>query len=486
MKSKFLEKLSKIYKDKFFKKKLNKIFFTLAAIVVFITSYTLILPAITVERDKARENNIPINDNKILAEEEKTKDTYKSEAIDFDMDKDKLNKKDRTDEEEVLGVGYEEKEEKSKTIVKDKVKAKKDKVEDEIILEKAIDKQRKDKEEVNKVNNSIEENISKENEEVISEEIKSKEEVQKEIPRRTLDFNYNQDGIVGRVKVINTNLPENALLKIKPIKNKKKESDIFLQDALMDHPSKEVSKLDLKNILKEDLPIDENLLTKKEDKAFRSNFVLDESQIIENKTKEIEEKIEGPIEEILFFDISFFTPEGEYLPVGDNATISFNISGENLSKSEDEEITVAHFGKDEMALLKPELDLDGNDKVEEITFNTEGFSVFAVIKHSTWTEARIADNEYSIITKLGKNDYVSANFEGKKLNSEILNMGDVSNRTSGLGTARPYVFKNTASGIKYDDFFIRKKSGNIYTIQDIKTGKYLTINNSEEATYQDD
>lgn len=418
MKNRFLEKLTKIYRDKKKRKKIKRTFFTLAAIVVFITSYILILPAITVEKDKAEENNIPINETETdtVLEDTNTEEIYQDPIIEENMDED---------------------------------------LEDSIELNEVQDENNVDDE--SNVNNQI---------------------------RRTIEFvNYDR-GFKVIAKVENSNLPDDAVLKITPIEAKQTDNeDSRLKSFENSQPIEAVSRFSEEEGQNQDIP--QNII-EDEESLLDDQDETEDIESLDQKTKEIEEKIEDPIEEILFYDISFFTPEGEYLPVDDKATISFNISEENLSKSEDEEITVAHFGKEEMTLLEPKVEVDEDEKVEEISFETDGFSVFAVIKHSTWTEARIPTGIYTIITKTLNDEYKTFGsiIEDKKLSSKVFNKAEV-NDLSVLNKGPIFNFNDGVNRSKYDKYRILKKSGNIYTIQEIKTSKYLAITNNG-VNYQKD
>lgn len=51
-----------------------------------------------------------------------------------------------------------------------------------------------------------------------------------------------------------------------------------------------------------------------------------------------------------------------------------------------------HFQDDQLVALDSQVETDGAGNVQEVAFTTEGFSVFAVVKHGTWTEVQLPDD----------------------------------------------------------------------------------------------
>ena len=102
---------------------------------------------------------------------------------------------------------------------------------------------------------------------------------------------------------------------------------------------------------------------------------------------------------ILLYDISFYTAEEAYIPVADTATVSLRFK-ENVLAETAGEVAVLHY--EETAELPVTLEdvivaQSEANGVEELTFQTEGFSVFAVVKvlnklnYPKATEADLAD-----------------------------------------------------------------------------------------------
>ncbi len=86
------------------------------------------------------------------------------------------------------------------------------------------------------------------------------------------------------------------------------------------------------------------------------------------------------LEQILLYDISFYSPENEYIPVADTAEVSLKFK-EHASGLDAECVDVFHYEKDAdlpVILENVEIGQDENAGTSEVTFWTEGFSVYAL------------------------------------------------------------------------------------------------------------
>lgn len=103
--------------------------------------------------------------------------------------------------------------------------------------------------------------------------------------------------------------------------------------------------------------------------------------------QQAQEAVEGTLEQIILYDLSFYTGDGEYLPVEDSAvvTITFPQGGPAASA---EQVTVLHYAQEEaapVALDEVEVRQDENQELSGVTFRTEGFSTYAVVLTSADT-----------------------------------------------------------------------------------------------------
>lgn len=162
-----------------------------------------------------------------------------------------------------------------------------------------------------------------------------------------------------------------------------------------------------------ELPADSSV---PEDAVLRVTAITEEDDSYEELTRQAEEALSGQPEQIVLYDVSFYRQgeEGEeYLPVSDQATVSFRFKETVLEESSGE-ISVLHYEQEQetpVALETVEIQKDENDALTDLTFRTEGFSVFAVVKvGATYEEATDIDvenltGEYYIVRKDGSNLY---------------------------------------------------------------------------------
>lgn len=105
------------------------------------------------------------------------------------------------------------------------------------------------------------------------------------------------------------------------------------------------------------------------------------------------DSVEGEAAGIALYDISFYTAEEEYIPVADTATVSIRFKEPVLP--EGGTVTVLHYEEDETApvmLDAVDVEQDENEALSALTFQTEGFSVFAVVTLAEDGAGDIADD----------------------------------------------------------------------------------------------
>lgn len=147
---------------------------------------------------------------------------------------------------------------------------------------------------------------------------------------------------------------------------------------------------------------------------------------------------------IVLYDISFYTPEGEYIPVADTATVSLRFKEAVLPDAEDE-VTVLHYqdeGELPVVVENAEIERDENGAVTGLTFQTEGFSTFAVMA--------VEDSEPAAQDTAQGNSF-TLTYNGYTITFSVVNSagnaipGDYSNITAD-GTGK-YVFSDIAPSI---------------------------------------
>lgn len=119
---------------------------------------------------------------------------------------------------------------------------------------------------------------------------------------------------------------------------------------------------------------------------------------------EAEETAAREAASILFYDISFYTEDEEYIPVEDTATVSLRFK-ETVPAEAVEDVSVLHFqAEDELPVMLEEVDVerDENDALSMLTFQTEGFSVFAVMTAADSGVSAQADSASSFALTYGE------------------------------------------------------------------------------------
>lgn len=100
----------------------------------------------------------------------------------------------------------------------------------------------------------------------------------------------------------------------------------------------------------------------------------------ETLVRQAEASVDKAVVEIALYDISFYTPGGEYIPVADTATVSLRFKGSILPEGANE-VAVLHYQEDaDLPVTVEDVDVEcgANDAVSALTFRAEGFSVFGV------------------------------------------------------------------------------------------------------------
>lgn len=131
------------------------------------------------------------------------------------------------------------------------------------------------------------------------------------------------------------------------------------------------------------------------DAQLRVTAITAEDDDYDSLTEQAQQAISGQTEQIALYDVSFYVngENGEeYLPVSDTATVSFQFK-QSVMEESCGNIAVLHYAQEQenpVPLDTVEVQRDENDAVSELTFETDGFSVFAVVEV-------LADSEFEVV-----------------------------------------------------------------------------------------
>lgn len=112
-------------------------------------------------------------------------------------------------------------------------------------------------------------------------------------------------------------------------------------------------------------------------------------------TKAAEQVASGDLQDVKLYDVSFYTADGTYLSVSDQAKVSIHFK-ETIPIETTQNVAVLHF-EDTGTQLPTITDVQTQDEnqMTDLSFDTEGFSIYAVV---TWTESMDLDGEsYAIV-----------------------------------------------------------------------------------------
>lgn len=141
-----------------------------------------------------------------------------------------------------------------------------------------------------------------------------------------------------------------------------------------------------------DLPADTQV---PEDAVLTVTPIVMDDPAYEGYVEEANRVASGSLQELKLFDLSFYTAEGSYLPVGDNAAVSMYFK-ETIPAENAEQVAVLHFEEEQVALpTLTEIQVEEENGLSSVSFDTVGFSVYGVV---TWTEAMDLDGKsYAIV-----------------------------------------------------------------------------------------
>lgn len=143
-----------------------------------------------------------------------------------------------------------------------------------------------------------------------------------------------------------------------------------------------------------------------DDASLSVRTIIETDEDYEALAIQASESVEGNAEEIILYDVSFFTADREYIPVADTATVIFTFK-ESLIVQNDAELAVLHFEEGTEVpkqLATVSVEVTAAEQVTQVSFETEGFSVFAVVS-VTSSSVRNLSGDYAIVYRSGTNAY---------------------------------------------------------------------------------
>ena len=196
----------------------------------------------------------------------------------------------------------------------------------------------------------------------------------------------------------------------------------------------------------------------------------------------IEEAVDGQPLDVRLFDISFYTLDDEYIEVDDFATVSIMLKDTVIEENKDQYIAVLHFEEEETFTPDiTEVILDEESQTTQITFETEGFSTYAVVTVQE-TEA-VGDGDY-IYTYTRVDATSSTNYSGTYV---IANLNASTTMDSDMGStdvelsddnSELYVYSDSSSSSGITEWTLSRNNNGSYSIYYTSgsTKYYLYVN----------
>lgn len=179
--------------------------------------------------------------------------------------------------------------------------------------------------------------------------------------------------------------------------------------------------------------------------------IADTDKAYDTLVRQAEKAVSGEAEQILFYDISFYTAKKEYISVEDTAKVSIRFK-KNILAEESTEIKVLHYGEEKSApVAVEEVDVERgrNDALSGLGFEAEGFSIYAVVAVSSEAfEAETPDvkdldgKSYAILSNTGRYAMLAqASDTAGRLSYRL--------RSSGLADTGLWTFTSVPAGAGY-------------------------------------
>lgn len=195
-------------------------------------------------------------------------------------------------------------------------------------------------------------------------------------------------------------------------------------------------------------------------------------------TRQATDAASGTPEQIVLYDISFFS-DGEYLPVSEQATVSFRFKQTLLAESG--EVVVLHFDQGEeapVALDTVEVQRDEDHALTDLTFDTNGFSVYAVMTLADEPAAQSESNTFTLTYGSNTITFYIVDTEGNPI------LGDYSNITG--ENAKLYLFSSIAPSITGYTYShgVAKIDNQDKSVVSVSTSNYTHAYGTNTGTFQ--
>lgn len=224
-----------------------------------------------------------------------------------------------------------------------------------------------------------------------------------------------------------------------------------------------------------------------EDAVLTVTAITYEDANYDELAQQANDAVDGVAEEVVLYDVSFLTAEDEYLPVSETATVSFRFKEQIITPTEDSEVAVLHYTEEAetpVILETLETALDEDEALAEITFQTEGFSVFAVVKVASggnsagWTWLTGSDLNLDNLHNLDPIIIVGDNNLYTVMNGG--NADESTNRRDAVKYDSEAALNNAAGSIT--QWIFERQGTNQYRIRIGTNGAYLRRSNGNLTT----
>ena len=244
------------------------------------------------------------------------------------------------------------------------------------------------------------------------------------------------------------------------------------------------------------LPLDS---TVPEDATLTVTPIVDTDDTYAELAQKAEDTMEGQACEVVLFDISFYTAENEYIPVSEEAMVSFEFK-ENILPEGEGDVTILHYEdetQEPVELENVKVETDENEEMTAVTFQTEGFSVFAMVKvlpesySSSLTMVDLGDSfdindlhgKRYVITNVSSNHMMS-NEDNDDPTDRRLN---VSFKDVQSGTVNPvwWTFEgmNGVYTLRSDDKYLKASGTSLTMVDSLDQATTFTAKKSWNNTY---
>lgn len=203
----------------------------------------------------------------------------------------------------------------------------------------------------------------------------------------------------------------------------------------------------------------------------------DEGYDYERLVWQAEEAVARTAGEIALYDISFYTPDEAYLPVSDAATVTLCFKEAALPEDAGE-LTVLHYQEDAalpVALEDVSVERDRDEALTGLTFQTEGFSVYAIMTADDTEPSAQADSSTFTLAYGGYTITFSVvDTAGKAIPGNYMSITGADATKYLFSDIAPTIEGYTYSGAKYGDFTVASVGTTGYNDNEYAFQLYMT------------